>query len=225
VVLFSAGIDSLATILKLPDAKILYFRAGFSHTDKDLMAIKKIAVLLKRKVVIEDSLNLGKFETNDFGPIFCRNLLFATIAANYGNEIYMGAIRGDNALDKNPKAFSDMSKVLTDLGGKKILVKSLLWNKTKSEIVKEILTYPNGKKLLLASISCYASTVKHCGRCGSCFRRWVGMMNNNIKEEYENDPFKWDQVPVYIKKMKKGMYDSKRKKETFIALKKAGLEL
>jgi len=225
VVLFSAGIDSLATSLRLPDANILYFKAGFSHTNKDLKAINKISRLLKRKIIVEDSLNLGKFETQNFGPIFCRNLLFVTIAGNYGNEIYMGAIRGDNALDKSPQAFNDMSKVLTNLGGKKVLIRSLLWSKTKTEIVKEILSYSDGRKLLLSSISCYASTAKHCGKCSSCFRRWVGMVNNNVNEEYESNPATWDQVPVYIEKMKKGMYDSKRTKETFAALRKAGIAI
>ncbi len=225
VVLFSAGIDSLATVLRLPDAKILYFKASFSHTNKDLKAINKISKLLKRKIIIDDSLNLGKFETQSFGPIFCRNLLFATVAGNYGNEIYMGAIRGDNALDKNPQAFKDMSRVLTNLGGKKVQVKSLLWDKTKTEIIKEILEFPNGKELLLSSISCYSATTKHCGKCGSCFRRWVGMVNNNIVEEYENNPATGDLVPIYIEKMKKGMYDLKRTKETFAALKKSGITI
>lgn len=225
VVLFSAGIDSLDTALRLPKAEIIYFNAGFSHTTKDLKAIKKISQLLNRKITIDDSLNLGKFETQNFGPIFCRNLLFATIAGNYGEEIYMGAIRGDNALDKNPDAFKSMSKVLTELGGKKVIVKSLLWNLTKTEIIKEILSYPKGKELLLSSISCYASTTKHCGKCGSCFRRWVGMVNNNINEKYESNPWEWDQVPVYIEKMKKGMYDPKRTRETFAALKKFGVAI
>ncbi|MEM3112440.1 MAG: 7-cyano-7-deazaguanine synthase [Candidatus Anstonellales archaeon] len=225
VVLFSAGIDSLATALKLPDATMLYFKAGFSHTNKDLRAISKISRLLKRKIIVDDSLNLGKFETQNFDPIFCKNLLFATIAGNYGDEIYLGAIRGDNALDKNPEAFKEMSKILTELGGKKLLVKSILWNKTKTEIIKDVLTYPKGKELLLSSVSCYAPTTKHCGKCGSCFRRWVGMVNNNIDEKYENNPAEWGRVPVYIQKMKKGLYDFKRTKETFAALRKVEIAI
>lgn len=137
----------------------------------------------------------------------------------------MGAIRGDNALDKNPQAFKDMSRVLTNLGGKKIRVKSLFWNMTKTEIIREILKFPNGKKLLLSSVSCYSSTAKHCGKCGSCFRRWVGMINNSIVEEYESDPANGDLVPIYIEKMKRGMYDPKRTKETFAALRKSGIAI
>lgn len=211
--------------MRLPDATILYFKAGFLHTNKELKAINRISRILKRQVIIEDSLNLGKFETQNFDPIFCRNLLFATVAGNYGNEIYMGAIRGDNALDKNPQAFKDMSRVLTNLGGKKIRVKSLFWNMTKTEIIREILKFPNGKKLLLSSVSCYSSTAKHCGKCGSCFRRWVGMINNSIVEEYESDPANGDLVPIYIEKMKRGMYDPKRTKETFAALRKSGIAI
>ncbi|NMB80380.1 MAG: hypothetical protein GYA14_01015 [Ignavibacteria bacterium] len=225
VILFSGGIDSLYTALLLPNARLLYCKAGFSHQKKDLNSITNFERITKRKVIIENSLNLKSFETKNFETIFCRNLLFATIAGNYGNNIYLGGIRGDNALDKSPQAFKSMSFLLTQIGGKNFSIKSLLWQFTKTEIVKEILNFKDGKDLLLNSVSCYSSSSRHCGKCGSCFRRWVAMTNNNIQEGYEFPPWQWEEVPNYIQRMKQGLYDTKRTKETFKALRQYGISI
>lgn len=224
-VLFSSGIDSLASALLLPNASLIYFKANFAHTKEDLVSIQSISKILEREIIIDCSLNLKKFETKDFVSIFCRNLLFVTIASNYADNLYLGAIKGDRSPDKNPDAFEIMSQTLSHLGGKKIYVKSLLWNLTKTEIVKLILNKPNGYNLLLNSRSCYSSSRIHCGRCGACFRRWVALVNNNIEEQYQSPPWQWVKVQDYIQQMKKGFYDELRTIETFKALRKYGVKL
>jgi 7-cyano-7-deazaguanine synthase len=224
-VLFSCGIDSLASALLLPHASLIYFKANFAHTREDLVSIQSISQILERKIIIDDSLNLQKFETKDFASIFCRNLLFVTIASNYADNLYLGAIKGDRSPDKNPDAFEIMSKTLSNLGGKKVCVKSLLWNFTKTETVNLILKNPNGYNLLLNSRSCYSSSSIHCGRCGACFRRWVALVNNNIEEQYQTPPWQWEKVQDYIQQMKRGFYDEVRAIETFNALRKYGVKI
>jgi hypothetical protein len=46
---------------------------------------------------------------------------------------------------------------------------------SKAELVRRYLGRGGNMAALLRSVSCYASTDKHCGRCSSCFKRWVAL--------------------------------------------------
>ena len=110
---------------------------------------------------------------------------------------------------------------------KKVEILSPFFKYTKSQIVE----WYKDKNLSLIdlknTVSCYSNigTLK-CGKCSSCFRRWIAMEKSGIHEDYLNKIEKWKKIPEYIKKMKiKGHYDEQRIGDTFLILKKYGFQV
>jgi 7-cyano-7-deazaguanine synthase in queuosine biosynthesis len=222
ILLFSGGMDSFIAWHYLKYPPVLFLNAKQSYIEKEIKTVKYFSRKYKKmKLYIDNSLNLSKWEEGNF-YIPYRNIFFAMIASLYAPEIYLIGIKGDRVDDNNLNASRLMSKFLLNFNeNKNINVSSPFYKMTKSNLVKWYINNKLPVGDLLKTRSCYnKKTMNQCGQCNSCFRRWVALENNGIKEKYDSPPWKWKGAKKYIRKMKAGLYDKERTEETFLALKK-----
>jgi len=172
-----------------------------------------------------------------------RNLLLAVIGASFGDRVWICALDGEmhkfaRERDKTPEFYHLSSGLLTyvfDILRPETVVETPFANMTKTEIVKWALENGITPEQLLKTSSCYDGEAgKPCGKCGTCFKRWVALTNNGLSEEYEYPPYGEENLYAQdsIKKMKEAWdkkdfshYSEKRIKETFSALEKAGIKI
>lgn len=200
VLLFSGGMDSfILNYLYKPDI-LLYIKTGCNYEKKELATIGSYInkFNLEDKFVEVDFSFLKQYELEN-AHIPLRNLIFLEIASFYGNIIYLGALKGETSKDKSKK-FRRMTQAIISycwddklgLGTKKkIKVIFPFKNKTKSNVLKLYLEKGGSKMdLIRYTVSCYSPDHFLCGRCMSCFRRWVAEVLNGIfKPYYYKNPF------------------------------------
>lgn len=156
-----------------------------------------------------------------------RNMIFATIAASFGNLIWMCALEGEMhkyMVDKNDTFFSLASGVLSYTFDKKVSIETPFSKLTKTEIVKWALKNGLTKEQLSKTSTCYHPTEQFCGECGTCFKRNIAMSLNGIHEPYKVNPFESAWGVDYMKKIVKAIahkdythYSKNRLTETFAA--------
>jgi len=182
ILCFSGGIDSLIAWHYLGKPKSVFFHC----TDYSTIELSS-ALRLNQGIIIDRSLSLSKIQEGDNAYIPHRNLLFASIASNYGSTVVIAGLKDDMVEDKNPKAFNLMSEVLSATSKKDINVLSPFWGMTKAEIVAWFLAnVPDAKAMLGISVSCYAGEA-NCGMCPSCFRKACALWENDIKTHFRDD--------------------------------------
>ena len=118
----------------------------------------------------------------------------ALLASNYGNEIYLGATKGDTTKDKDYVFKTQIEGMLNyfALDSHKVPQKGYPYkvhmpfkDMSKVEIVtKFIKAGGNVNKLMKYSRSCYIGKEKECGKCRSCVRKAVALILNGIEYEY-----------------------------------------
>jgi len=202
VILFSGGLDSLCTALRLPEAALLYVWMGAGPSTVEETQAGRLAGELGRRhnVWLLDGLRI-EAGSNAYVPY--RNLIFATQAVAFMREmavvehgsydayssiyVYMGGLRDDRVADKTEEAFQSMSDCLSAIGNEAIAVKSLFWGMDKTTMVGEALRdFPEFPKLARLSVSCYKagaltdSRLCGCGNCPSCFRKAVALRANDV---------------------------------------------
>jgi len=167
--------------------------------------------------------DLGQFEHDD-ADIPQRNAFLMMGAAMFGaSKIHLIVQKGETSIpDRTPKFFNQMSHLLSELNDREIIVTSPFFGMTKVEMVEWFLNSEGNVQELLKTRSCYSYTLGPCGRCGACFRRWVALEHNGIKETMENNILLWDGIETYIKKVQAGDYDPQRSRETITVLKMYG---
>lgn len=224
VLLFSGGLDSLIAYFYLENPLCLFVNMHQKYAEIELECVKKMQQEIGMDLIIDDTtFDFHEVEQDDL-TIPNRNAYLAMLASNYGDNIWMAAVDGDYNHDKTPEIFDAMSMFLSKLKGRPIHVKSPFWNMTKTEMIKWYINQGYNIEWLKMSYSCFAGNKYQCGRCSSCLRRWVGMYNNGIIEDYEEDPITWERIPEYIKRMqgRTGKHDSiGRRKEFLLAMEKA----
>lgn len=184
VLLYSGGMDSwLIARLWRPDIK-LYIDTGTPYAAEEISR-------LPPDVVVE-RLDLARFERED-KIIPLRNLYFVILAANYGDEIMLGATYGDRVLDKSLAFAEKASDMLSFLyspqhwtPGRKIRACVDYKRYTKAELLKMYLE--QGGDLETAfheSFSCYEPDANghECWRCKPCARKAVAFLLNGYKPQ------------------------------------------
>ena len=63
-------------------------------------------------------------------------------------------------------------------------------------MVERFLTTKGDLNFLLQSVSCYDGGEHHCGKCASCFKRWVALTNATRADHSEawgfaSNPYDW----------------------------------
>lgn len=183
VLLYSGGMDSfIIGHLWKPDVK-LYIDYGTEQTKEERKR-------LPADVVIKE-IDLADYIENDgINTIPLRNLLFATVAINYGDVVAIGGVRGDLHYDKTKefcRATTDLfNSVLTkERSGRRVEVVVPYADYTKEQLVGMYLA--NGgdvRELQAESWSCHHPRGgKPCGECSPCKRRNEAIKNAIGKRE------------------------------------------
>lgn len=191
VLLFSSGMDSYI-INKLEQPDVLLFidnKSNYSELEKSYLKKSNHPNL----VILEDFINHSSIELDNM-IIPARNLYFATIAANYGEEILLGATAGDRSTDKD-LLFAELSSSLlshiyslshwSQKGEIKVNLKYKSW--TKQDLIKAfveknqeegISITDSVNELLTKSFSCYHPTTEggQCNRCKPDLRKYLAIL-------------------------------------------------
>lgn len=223
VLLYSGGTDSwLIDKIWKPDVK-LYINVNGKYSNAEIERLPK-------DVKIVDFPYLGTIE-KDNAIIPLRNLYFLMIASNYGNEICLGATKGDRGgKDKRPLFFK-MSNFLINycLNGNsygsegKITIIDKFYNKSKNELLELYLKQGGTiNEFIENTFSCYTpNNNKECMCCKPCYRKF-------LLGYYYNYPYNKEEKTKMINYLKteiiplnnnNGTYFTKRKNEGKFSLK------
>jgi len=202
VLLFSSGMDSyIINMLEKPDV-LLFIDNRSNYSTLEMNYLKSIGY--DKLVFVEDFIDHSKIELSNM-IIPSRNLYFAMIAANFGEEIIIGATLGDRSTDKDYKFAELSSQLLTHMYASHwntkgdIHVNLKYKDHTKQDLVNKFLIYckdrnigtENAVKLLLTeSFSCYHPTLEdgQCNKCKPDLRKFLAILGAtgvNIDQYYE----------------------------------------
>lgn len=183
--------------------------------------------------------HLNNVPTVQQQEVFGRNLLLAFYGALVAPKVWMVALETEinptAVRDKQPEFFHMTSGLLSFLlKGRQLgtTIESPFSHLTKTEEVKLGLDIGITCEEILTTVSCYDPDHQNCGRCSTCFKRWIALSNNGIKEEYAFDPLVDNDYGKKIVKEMRDMadepdhwmsrYSMKRRIETHNALIREG---
>lgn len=184
VLLSSGGMDSflLAHEPELRGAKHVFVDVGQRYIEKEREAAEYVARSAGAAFVPVLTNNLCAFEHEPTGIVPFRNAELILCAAQHGTEIYLGVIADEVNSDKSPEFLAAMKLVL-DIShrgqywteGKTYNLLTPFRDLSKTQLVERYLNNGGILRHLLRSVSCYDGGATHCGRCSSCFKRWVAL--------------------------------------------------
>ena len=249
VILLSGGLDSSVAYhyaikekgYQPEDILCSWFDINQPYNKKEKDSLDKIGVPYKTISMDLIREEFNNIPTPDFPNqiIPGRNLIFATIAASFGERIWLMALDGETHLqtierDKSTKFFEDTTNLLTyifNVKREKTIIESPFLHLSKTDVVKWA-KENIGEDFIKATSTCYDENMHNCGKCSTCFKRWLAMKNNDIEEIYNANPWESNDAKELIEKYKKAYstqdfshYTKKRIEETFNALKKEGVEI
>jgi 7-cyano-7-deazaguanine synthase len=215
VLLASGGIDSFVAYHYLGKPQTIYFDICGRYSHLEYCTCK----LLFPGIIVDHSLELGPIEQDNAHVPF-RNLFFAMMAAaRYSDTVHIAGIKDDKMTDKNMEFFDEISALLSRLEDRSIRIISPFWGMTKSDIVRWYLSHGGTKEELLKTVSCYSGE-HYCGKCASCFRKWVALWSCGIKLEFTNEKM----MAMYRERCKLGDYNPERNRETLEVLDAYGFQ-
>jgi len=199
ILLFSGGLDSWCLLFNDIYDEIIFFDLETEDNKIELENLSAMPEEIKDKVRIL-KLPLVEWEMEN-KIIPHRNSIMTLIAANYGNEIYMGFTAGDSTKDKDFIFKAQVEGMLNYFAIDKhkvfeknypFSIKMPFKHLTKAQIVKQYIA--NGgivSHLKHFARSCYSGKIHECGVCRACIRKAVALELNNISyhEIFEKDPF------------------------------------
>lgn len=179
--------------------------------------------------------SFGNLPTVNSQEIYGRNLMLALFGAIVANRVWIAALETEMnqtaVADKRPEFFSAASSILTLIfhnKQKKTTVETPFEEMTKSDVVK--LGIELGlKEAIVESRSCYDPHHHSCGKCSTCFKRWVSMVNNDLPvEQFAFPPYENEYAQKILGEIYElhgngktsERYSAKRIKETLSAMEK-----
>lgn len=223
VLCFSGGLDSLIAYYYLGKPKSIYVDLHTKYSEQEKKCINRLTYHFGLDVEFVDGPNLNIFEVGENAYISKRNMLLALIASYRGNKVYIVGIKGDNVEDKNRLAFKTMEYAFNTIQKESeevVKIESPFWNKTKGELVKWFLNnVEDAEELMKLSRSCYSDSVKPCGNCPSCLRKWFALKYNKVDcdDWFKVCPFGTVIYNEYMSRASNGHYDRERCEEMIIA--------
>lgn len=171
VLLYSGGLDSfiISQLIK-PEVK-LYFDYGTKQNEQEKKHLPKDVIIKK--------LPIGDYTENDgLNTIPLRNLIFASIAVNYGEEIIIGGLKSDYHYDKTPSFAENCTALFNSVlnnekSHRKVIVKVPFAKYTKTDLVEIYLKQGGSlEELNKYSWSCHTPVgTKPCNKCVACQAR------------------------------------------------------
>jgi 7-cyano-7-deazaguanine synthase in queuosine biosynthesis len=176
ILLASGGIDSYVAWHYLDKPPILFVNYGQPYYGIEYEAIK---TLYPPEVISCVSLNgLPPLDRRKI-HVPVRNLMLASLALRYSDDIALGGVKDEQCGDKSPSAFKQISALFSKQEGREITIYSPIWHFTKSQAVGDFVS-KHGIEQLNKTVSCYSQEL--CNDCESCFRRFVALAVNGIIE-------------------------------------------
>ncbi len=214
VLLSSGGIDSwlLAHEPELAGAIHVFVDIGQKYKIKEQAAAEYLAATLGAQFEYVEGPDLGQYE-HSTGIIPFRNAQMLLLAGLYGEQIYFGVIADEINSDKSVEFVAAIQDTMNIshraqywTHGKNYQILTPFRQYTKSELVRRFLVNGGSLDKLLTSVSCYDAGAKHCGRCASCFKRWVALVNATNADKWEQwgfvqHPYTWKTRDEWYSKM------------------------
>lgn len=233
VLLSSGGMDSwlLAHEPELADAVHVFVNIGQKYVDKERSASANLAIQLDASWETVDGPDIAQYE-HSTGIIPFRNAQMILLAGLYGEQIYFGVIADEINSDKSPEFVKAIQETMNIshraqywTHGKNYQILTPFREYTKSELVRRFLANGGSFDKLLTSVSCYDAGEHHCGRCASCFKRWVALVNATNTDKWKewgfvNHPYVWKTRAEWYTKMRD--YSEERANEIYGAFITAG---
>lgn len=214
VLLSSGGMDSflLAHEPELKGAAHVFVNIGQKYLEKERTSAKLVANSCGAEFIEVVTNQIAKYE-HESGIIPLRNAEMLLCAAQHGEQIYFGVIADEINSDKSPEFVAAIQETMNIshkaqywTEGKQFQILTPFRNFTKTQLVQRY--HDNGGSLpkLLTSVSCYDAGSHHCGRCASCFKRWVALTNvsryNGWREwGFYQDPMDWKSREEWAEKL------------------------
>jgi 7-cyano-7-deazaguanine synthase in queuosine biosynthesis len=193
VLLFSGGLDSFCLWHLLHRPPCMYALLGHKYEARERQSIGVLQAEFGFKnleVTFVDRLTLGDLEMDD-AHIPLRNVYLTMLASHLSDTVILGSLRGEQSYDKD-KTFERLTTKLVsrcEQSKFRVIRPAAKW--TKAQLVREYLKRGGKEKWLGYTVSCYEPE-GFCGKCQSCFRRWVAMSLNGIEEKYATKPYEKD---------------------------------
>lgn len=200
-IMMSGGLDSFISYYF---AKIegyepipIWVDIGQPYKLKELNSLARFDFETKKIVCNVLREEFGNLPTVESWIIPGRNLLFATIGAMFGDKVWICALMGEQhefakEHDKSLRFYKDTSRLLTyvfNIARPETVVETPFRSMNKTDIVAWALDHGITKEQLKSTSSCYDGKKGNCGKCGTCFKRWLAFKNNGIDETYESNPW------------------------------------
>lgn len=172
------------------DIVCIFFNIGQPYFQKEKDALSKLGVPYKEihipcyPEVVADKLDIHNYILPN------RNAIFASIAAIYGERVWIVGMKYENHYlmhDKNDAFFRISTISNTQSIGELTIIESPFSNKTKTETIE----WARDNDLLEKlddTVSCYHPREKRCGVCSLCFKRWLAMKAAGVDEHYSQNP-------------------------------------
>lgn len=231
--LSSGGMDSFLLAHHLRnngiDAEHVFVDVGQSYAQKEEAAAMFVAASAGAKFHRMQGAQVARFE-HPSGIIPFRNAELILNAAQYGDDIYLGVIADEVNSDKSAEFLHCMEQVLNEshraqywTTGRTFRLLTPLRDRSKTQLVREYLRAGGDVAVLCQTVSCYDGGAKHCGRCASCFKRWIALANNGVNVEDMFDAPPWYAYPLHDLRAKLDGYSDRRRVETVQALRSVGV--
>jgi len=195
VVLFSGGLDSLACYYWAVDQRRrekpysstivgLYVDLATPYSQVEMGVARDMCKSLGIKLNIVPMRFMGEL-SDKVGHVPLRNIFLLEIAALYGNKVMFGMLHGELSEDKGFPFLRRMQGLFDTQTIKnlyhdesKIKLYAPFGNKTKTDVVRFLLTHNVTSQQLRKTVGCLRGTV--CGECPPCFNRWMAFENNTL---------------------------------------------
>lgn len=206
VILYSGGMDSYILSAMYPDAMRIYVDVRSRYADKEMAH-------LPRGVTVVRGLDLSSWERAD-AIIPGRNFFLALVAAQYGEEIMLGATLGDLSTDKDPKFAALGTELLQHMfSGRHFQdpersprIALPISGMSKGQLVAWYMKQRRRDQLgLVNTVSCYHPDKLQCGECKSCVRKWIALEHSHVTNAaiWSSDPKKSAALAEIAAKLRK----------------------
>lgn len=209
VLLNSGGMDSFLVGFntEMLDASV-FVDVGQKYADKERESARRIARIFELDHYELNGAYMGGFE-HPSGIIPFRNAEMIICAAQVGEVIYMGVLEGEINSDKSPEFFRSMETMLNIshrkqywTEGREFRIETPLANGSKADHLKRLRDSASQAvwDALLETVSCYDAGDRHCGRCASCFKRWVALnvaTGKDHSDMFASPPALWRALGYY----------------------------
>jgi len=202
VLLFSGGMDSVALAHAYPEATLLHVNIGTPSQQAEGRVIKRIGDALGRWIEFVN-VPLSRYELpNKILPI--RNAILALVASQYAPKVLLGSTAGDTTHDKDETWAAQMTGLIRWMsqdnekspyrwigsGNAPPVVEVPFRTMTKAQILRAYIDTDGRESAMRASRSCYETGTRECGKCRSCFRKWVAFQRCGVLDwcDFEQDP-------------------------------------